>query len=110
MKTWHAPDATMMGRYAENLVARELITWSEGVEVSYFREKDLEVDFVLTHSGDKYLPIEVKHRQKTRELAGLKHFMRKYHLKSGIVITNDQESHGDEILHLPLRYFLLATQ
>lgn len=109
IKSWGMPDTRMMGLYAENLVIREMSSWLERIEISYFREKDREVDFILTHGGNQHLPIEVKHRESTEEIDGLKYFMRRFNIKFGVVITRDQTATGDEILYLPLRYFLLAT-
>ncbi len=64
LKSWEFPNAQMMGYYAENMVMREIISWQEKIEVSYYREKDREVDLVFTYGGNQYLPIEVKHRKK----------------------------------------------
>ncbi|HSW46396.1 MAG TPA: ATP-binding protein [Phycisphaerae bacterium] len=109
LKTWDMPDAAMMGLYAENLVIRELNTWPERIEVSYFREKTREVDFILTHGGDRHLPIEVKHRPQQEELASLRYFLKRFKLGLGVVVTLEQTARYDELLFLPLRYFLLAS-
>jgi len=108
MKSWQ-PIQPPIGVHAENLVARELSTWPEKIEMAFFRQKDREVDFVLTHGGQKYLPFEVKSGSRTDEIAGLKMFMKKYNLPFGVVITCDmQTKFEDNVLYLPLRYFLLA--
>ena len=100
----------MMGLYAENLVIRELIGWPEKIEVSYYREKNREVDFVLTHSGNRHLPFEVKPRGASGRLEGLRHFMAKFKLPFGVVITREQTAAlEDNLLYLPLRFFLLAS-
>ncbi|MGD0092223.1 MAG: ATP-binding protein [Planctomycetota bacterium] len=109
LKTWEPPDATTMGYLAENIVLRELVTWPEKIEVAYFRERNREVDFVLTHGGNHYLPIEVKHRNRADQVASLKLFIERYKLDFGIVITRDQTAKLEDVLFLPLRYFLLAT-
>lgn len=109
LKTWEAPDANIMGYYAENLVIRELITWPEGIEISYFRERTHEVDFILTHGGSNYLPIEVKHTLKQGKPSGLNFFVKKYKLKFGLVITRERTPSFGEFLRLPLRYFLLVS-
>ena len=99
-----------MGMYAENLVAHEVCKWPEVIEVAYYREKKNEVDFVITYGGSLYLPVEVKHRKSDDRAAGLKHFMKKYKLDFGVVITRGRECHFTEnLLHLPLRYFLLTN-
>jgi len=109
LKTWEAPDSTIMGYYAENLVIRELITWPEKIEISYFRDKTHEVDFILTHGGSNYLPIEVKHTLKQEQPSGLNFFIKKYNLKFGVVITRERTPSFDKFLKLPLRYFLLVS-
>ena len=111
LKNWSLDprDSVTMGLYAENLVIRELITWPEIIEVSYYRQKDIEVDFVVTHSGDSHLPIEVKHRNRAGRISGLEHFADKYKPRLGIVITRDTTPAMDRFLRLPLRYFLLVS-
>ncbi len=112
LKTWEdfTKNPVMMGMYAENLVAHEVCKWPEVIEVAYYREKKNEVDFVITYGGSLYLPVEVKHRKSDDRAAGLKHFMKKYKLDFGVVITRGRECHFTEnLLHLPLRYFLLTN-
>lgn len=112
LKTWDdfTADPVRMGIYAENLVAHEVNKWAEAIEVAYYREKQQEVDFVVTHGGNRYLPMEVKYRKSTDKAAGLKHFMKKYKLNFGVVITRERECRFDKgILYLPLRYFLLVN-
>ena len=112
LKTWadYTRDQVMMGMYAENLVAHELCKWPEAIEIAYYREKKNEVDFVITYGGNRYLPVEVKHRKSDDRSTGLKHFMKKYKLDFGVVITRGRECRFTEgILYLPLRYFLLTN-
>ena len=112
LKTWDdfTADPVMMGLYAENLVAHEVCRWPEAIEVAYYRERRNEVDFVITYGGSRYLPVEVKYRKAATMAAGLKHFMRKYGLELGVVITRERESRFDDgILYMPLRYFLLIN-
>jgi predicted AAA+ superfamily ATPase len=112
LKTWDdfSADPEMMGLYAENLVAHEVCKWKEAIEVAYYREKNQEVDFVVTYGGNRYLPIEVKFRQSTNKAPGLRHFMKKYRLDFGVVITRERECRfSDGVLYLPLRYFLLLN-
>lgn len=109
LKSWEFPNSQMMGYYAENMVLREIINWQEKIEVSYYREKETEVDLILTYGGSQYLPIEVKYRKKQQQIATLKHFCKKYASKLGIVITRDKECRMEDYLYLPLRYFLLAS-
>lgn len=112
LKTWDdfSADPEMMGLYAENLVAHEVCKWKEAIEVAYYREKNQEVDFVVTYGGNRYLPIEVKFRQSTNKAPGLRHFMKKYRLGFGVVITRERDCRfSDGVLYLPLRYFLLLN-
>jgi len=111
LKTWDdfTSDPQMMGLYAENLVVQDLCKWPEAIEVAFYREKGKEVDFIVTHGGNRYLPIEVKQRRKER-VTGLQHFMRKYRLALGVKIVRDRSVRfEDGLLRLPLRYFLLAN-
>ena len=112
LKTWDdfTADPIMMGLYAENLVAHEVCRWSEAIEVTYYREKLHEVDFVVTHGGNRHLPIEVKYRKNTDSAAGLRHFMKRFGVDFGAVIIREREcryEHG--IVYLPLRHFLLTN-
>jgi predicted AAA+ superfamily ATPase len=110
LKTRTTLDDHMMGLYAENVVARELMGWPERIELTYYREKTREVDFVLTHGGDRHIPVEVKYRSKIDQIDGLRSFMSKYRLSFGCIITRDRTAQFDAgVLCLPLRYFLLAT-
>lgn len=112
LKTWDdfTANPVMMGMYAENLVAHEVCKWPEAIEVAYYREKKNEVDFVVTYGGNRYLPIEVKHRRSDDKATGIKHFMKKYKLDFGVVITRGRDCRYNEgILYLPLRYFLLTN-
>ncbi|UCD71772.1 MAG: ATP-binding protein [Syntrophobacterales bacterium] len=112
LKTWddYTSDPDMMGLYAENLVVQELCKWPEAIEVSFYREKDKEVDFIVTCGGSQYLPLEVKHRKSRSRVTGLKHFMRKYGLNFGVIIIRGRNIRFEEgILYLPLRYFLLTN-
>ena len=45
LKTQTTLDDHMMGYYAENVLVRELMSWPERIELSYYRENDREVDF-----------------------------------------------------------------
>jgi len=111
LKTWQAMDETTMGLSAENFVVRELIGWSEKIEVSYFREKNQEIDFVLTFGGNRYLPIEVKYRkQDVEDYGALKIFRSRYDVNLSVVITRQQTArYEDGLLFLPLWFFLLSS-
>jgi predicted AAA+ superfamily ATPase len=97
-----------MGLYAENLVAINLNKWSEAIEIAYYREKKNEVDFIVTYGGDRYLPIEVKHRKEPGAPIGIEHFIKKYHLKNGVLVTRERDIQVEgNVLCIPLLYFLL---
>jgi predicted AAA+ superfamily ATPase len=110
LKTWEALDETTMGLYAENLVVRELIGWPEKIEVSYFREKDREIDFVVTHGGNRYLPVEVKYSERDEDFGALKTFKSRYAVDLGVVITRQQSAKFENgLVFIPLRFFLLVS-
>jgi hypothetical protein len=111
-KTWQdfTADPATMGLYAENLVIGHLVNWSEAIDISFYRDKNVEVDFIVTHGGNRYLPIEVKHRQGTGMTSSLKHFMKSYGQPFGVMVTRERQLLSNEgILYIPLRYFLLAA-
>jgi predicted AAA+ superfamily ATPase len=97
-----------MGYLAENMVLRQLSTWPEKIEITYYRERK-EVDFVLTHGGNKHLPLEVKFRDRVAQQDALRGFLKKFGGKLGVTITRQKESRYEgDLLDLPLRYFLLG--
>lgn len=94
----------------KTLLLTKSAKWAEAIEIAYYREKKNEVDFVITYGGNRYLPAEVKHRKSDNKATGLRHFMRKYSLDFGVMITRGRECRFSEgILYLPLRYFLLTN-
>jgi hypothetical protein len=108
LRQWSPPEPTTMGYLAENMVLRQLSTWPEKIEITYYREKK-EVDFVLTHGGNKHLPLEVKFRDRVAQHDALRGFLKKFGGKLGVTITRQKESRCEgEIVDLPLRYFLLG--
>jgi predicted AAA+ superfamily ATPase len=110
LKSWQAMDETTMGLSAENLMVRELIGWPEKIEVWYFREKNREIDFVVTFGGNRYLPIEVKYSQGDEDYGALTVFRSRYNADLGVVITRQQTArYEDGLLFLPLRFFLLVS-
>ncbi len=101
-------DPTQQGIIAETLVFNNLRRWPEIVELSYFREKDAEVDFVVTLAPGRHLPVEVKFREHAEPGPALKNFMRKYDCPVGVLITKDEARFGeDNIARLPLAGFLM---
>ena len=77
--------------------------------MSYYRDKDREVDFVLTFGGTRHLPFEVKAGDDPAPPAGLQWFMDTYAIPLGVVITQGRDARfEDRLLYIPLRFFLLA--
>lgn len=67
-------DGKLWGRLIESAVGAHLInTAPAGMEVTYWRERNQEVDFVL-RQGDKLLPIEVKSGRNKGAFSGLRSF------------------------------------
>ena len=100
-------DPAQQGIMAETLVFNNLRRWPELVELSYFRKSDREVDFVVTLTPGKHLPVEVKFRNDAEVGPGLRHFMAKYDCPVGILVTKDKATFGeDNIARLPLAAFL----
>jgi predicted AAA+ superfamily ATPase len=111
-RTWDAvaQDDNLFGRCAENLVATHLASWSEKLELAYYRDDQREVDFVVTCERNTRLPIEVKHRREMEGPRALEWFLRKHGAPLGVVVTREQTTDlRDKIITIPLRYFLLAT-
>jgi predicted AAA+ superfamily ATPase len=95
-----------LGRLAEIAVFAQLKSYSAVSEnLFYFRERDMEVDFVVrTPKG--LIPVEVKYREAPKDLRGIKYFMQRFNASKAIVITKDMLKKEDNILFVPLRLFL----
>ena len=59
-------DSTLMGAYAENVVANHLRRWPGLVELGYWRRNDDELDFIID-LGAKRIGVEVKYRNDVQE-------------------------------------------
>lgn len=105
-------DPATMGLYAENLVFNALRKWEGTVNLSYYREKDYEIDFIIHTGAGKYLPIEVKFREniKNTELNAIRNFSRRFKT-NGIVVSKNWDQFGrqenEELFFIPLSHFLL---
>lgn len=64
-------DATLMGAYAENVVANHLRRWPGLVELGYWRRNDDEVDFIVD-LGHSSIGVEVKYRNQIQDKEVLK--------------------------------------
>lgn len=99
----------MLGYYAENLVFNALKRFEGVIELSFYKEKHREVDFIVSLGGKRYLPIEIKYRDTIDDIAPIKYFLEKYNQKFGIVVTKNFEQNKEEnkLLFIPLSIFLL---
>lgn len=101
-------DDQLLGKYAENLVFRTALAWREQLELSYFRERDKEVDFVATLAADRFLPIEVKYTSQPRSPGYLREFTRALDQELGLSLgRNVRPSWQEPIVDLGLLEFLL---
>ena len=64
-------DPTLMGAYAENVVANHLRRWPGLVELGYWRRNNDEVDFIVD-LGHSMIGIEVKYRNQVQDKDVLK--------------------------------------
>jgi len=64
-------DSTLMGAYAENVVANHLRRWPGLVELGYWRRNDEELDFIVD-LGHTSIGVEVKYRNQVQDKEVLK--------------------------------------
>ena len=64
-------DPTLMGAYAENVVANHLRRWPGLVELGYWRRNNEEIDFIVD-LGHSMIGIEVKYRNQLQDKDVLK--------------------------------------
>lgn len=102
-------DNTMLGFYAENLVFNALRSFEGIIELSFYKEKNMDIDFVVSIGSKRYLPIEVKYRDTIDNLSSIMRFIEKYHQKFGLVITKNlvQNKQENKLMFIPLPIFLL---
>ncbi len=101
-------DDGLLGKYAENLVFRTALAWREQLELSYYRDREKEVDFVATLAADRFLPIEVKYTTQPRAPGYLREFTE--HLQQDLALAigrNVEPEWHDPIVDLGLLEFLL---
>lgn len=109
-------DDRTMGLYAENLVFNVLRTWPGMVDLTYYREKQIEVDFIVNLGGSQYLPVEVKYRNEVTaaDAVSVIRFLEKHRQRQplGIIVTKRprQTSPADDgrLFFVPLPIFLLV--
>ena len=91
-------DAQLWGHLTESAVGAHLCnTAPSGMAVHYWRERNLEVDFVLQH-GNTVRAIEVKSGRNKGALTGLERFTRDFSSRPGLVVGTGG---------IPLEQFLL---
>ena len=105
-------DEGMLGLYAENLVFNALKKWRGLLQLDYYHNGKKEVDFIAHTGTSRYLPVEVKfkNRIEPRELVGLAEFSARFKSHIGIVITKSWEDtgrQGDYCHYIPLLTFLM---
>lgn len=90
------------GRVVESAIGAHIINSAsgEGIDVSYWREGNLEVDFVLQR-GDSLIAIEVKSGRRRDSLPGLAAFIKSYP-KARPLLVGGQGMAIDEFLSAPI--------
>ena len=79
-------DGELWGRLVESAVGAHLCnTAPPGMTVTYWRERNNEVDFVLQH-GDAIMPVEVKSGRGKGALPGLDRFAASFNVRPGLVV------------------------
>ncbi len=98
-----APD--WWGRLVESAIGAHLYNYkASGVQLHYWRERNHEVDFVLSH-GSRIVAIEVKSGYKTGSLSGLEKFMKTFPNAKPLVVGTGGVS-IEEFLLQPPAYWL----
>ena len=79
-------DGELWGRLVESAVGAHLLnTAPPGMGITYWREGNHEVDFVLAHGG-KLTGVEVKSGRNKGALTGLERFTRSFATRPGLVV------------------------
>ena len=79
-------DGELWGRLVESAVGAHLCnTAPAGMTVTYWRERNFEVDFVLRYGGS-VIGVEVKSGRNKGSLAGLERFTRDFDARPGLVV------------------------
>jgi hypothetical protein len=94
------------GRLVESAVGAHLLNTSMGtnIELTYWRERNLEVDFIL-RSGKKATAIEVKSGRRREALPGLEAFDKRFRIQRKLLVGG-QGIPLDEFLMKPATYWL----
>lgn len=79
-------DSELWGRLVESAVGAHLLnTAPPGMEITYWRERNQEVDFVL-RQGKRLLPIEVKSGRNKGALSGLRSFTESFKTGGSLLV------------------------
>ena len=89
-------DPTLMGAYAENVVANHLRRWPGLVELGYWRRNDEEIDFIVD-LGHSMIGIEVKYRNQMQDKDVLKaaHLAQQLNCAACIVVSKTSIAEDD---------------
>ncbi|MCD4666495.1 AAA family ATPase [archaeon] len=105
--------SSMLGKLLEDVIGLYLCKISEnkaGLEL-YHDSAESSADFILKTSDNKLIALEVGYGLKREGEDQLKKTMSKlnHHVKYGILINQENNFYiKDNIIHLPLKYFLLS--
>ncbi len=92
----------LFDKYLENIVLLSMLQKSDAVSIEYFRDREKEVDFILSYSVDK-IGINVKYKRAFLTLS------KKFGFSKQIILTKDFEpTIKDGVLYLPYILFILA--
>jgi len=99
-------DGNYWGRLVESCVGAHLLNSSFGsnIEVSYWRERNQEVDFVL-RQGKITVAVEVKSGRRVESLPGIEAFARQFKVKRKLLVGG-QGIPLEEFLLKPTSYWL----
>ncbi|OJW53934.1 MAG: AAA family ATPase [Alphaproteobacteria bacterium 41-28] len=94
-------DREAWGRLVESTIGAHLINSTLGtkIEVSYWREGNKEVDFIL-RKGENLVALEVKSSQRRTSLPGMEAFSQRFHPQKKLLIGGQG---------IPLKEFLMTS-
>jgi predicted AAA+ superfamily ATPase len=100
-------DREIWGRYLESAIGAHLVNWSRirGFELTYWRDGNFEVDFVLRYY-QKITAIEVKSGRRGK-ISGLSAFKKRVPQAKPFVVGEDPEDLKRFLATDPLEYFSL---
>lgn len=99
-------DADFWGRLVESCVGAHLLNGSMGSDIalSYWRDRNLEVDFVL-HRGRTAVAIEVKSGRRRESLSGMEVFAKRFRPRR-VLLVGGQGIPVEEFLMQPDEFWL----